>query len=66
MKRLPLIAALVGAAILAIGTAVYFTDTIEQRPGALAILTPPVAKTTPFWPARVSLLAGDGRDGVLD
>lgn len=66
MKRTSLIAALVGAAILAIGTAVYFTDTIEQRPGALAILTPPVAKTTPFWPARVSLLAGDGRDGVID
>jgi len=66
VKRTSLIAALVGAAILAIGTAVYFTDTIEQRPGALAILTPPVAKTTPFWPARVSLLAGDGRDGVID
>jgi len=66
VKRTSLIAALAGAAILAIGTAVYFTDTIERRPGALAILTPPVAKTTPFWPARVSLLAGDGRDGAVD
>ena len=66
MKRTSLIAALVGAAILAIGTAVYFTETIDPRPGALAILTPPIAKTTPFWPARVSLLAGDGRDGVID
>lgn len=66
MKRLSLIAALVGAAILAVGTAVYFTDTIEQRPGAIAILKPSVAKTTPFWPARATLLAGDGRDGVRD
>jgi len=66
VKRIPLIAALAGAAILTIGTAVYFTDTIEQRPGAVAILTPAVAKTTPFWPARATLLAGDGRDGVQD
>jgi len=66
VKRLPLLAALAGAAILTIGTAVYFTDTIEQRPGAVAILTPAVAKTTLFWPARATLLAGDGRDGVRD
>lgn len=66
VKRIPLFAALAGAAILAVGTAVYFTDTIAPRPGAVAVLTPAAARTTPFWPARARLLAGDGRDGVKD
>lgn len=65
-NRILLIGALAGAAILAIGTALHFTDTIEQRPGALAILTPPVAKTLPFWPARMHVLAGDGLPGSQD
>ena len=66
MKRTPLIAALAGAAILAVGTVYWFTDRVEPHSGATPVLTAPVAKTQPFWPARVHLLAGDGQDGVLD
>ena len=67
MKRTTLIAAIAGAAIVAAGAAFLFTDTIERQPGgALAVLTPAVAKTSPFWPARVHPLAGDGQDGTLD
>jgi len=66
VKRTPLIAALAGAAILAIGTVFWFTDRVEPHGGATPVLTAPVAKTQPFWPARVHLLAGDGQDGVLD
>ena len=66
VKRTSFIAALSLTAIVAIATAVYFTDSIERRPGALAVLTAPMAKTTPFWPARVRPLAGDGHDGVID
>lgn len=66
MKRTPLIAALAGAAILAVGTVFWFTDRIEPHSGATPVLTAPVAKTQPFWPARVHLLAGDGQDGALD
>lgn len=66
MNRTPLIAALAGAAILAVGTVFWFTDRVEPHSGATPVLTAPVAKTQPFWPARVHLLAGDGQDGVLD
>jgi len=66
VKRTPLIAALTGAAILAVGTVFWFTDRVEPHSGATPVLTAPVAKTQPFWPARVHLLAGDGQDGVLD
>jgi sugar lactone lactonase YvrE len=66
VKRIPLIAALAGAAILAVGTVFWFTDRVEPHTGATPVLTAPVAKTQPFWPARVHLLAGDGQDGVLD
>lgn len=66
MKRTPLIAALTGAAILAVGTVFWFTDRVEPHSGATPVLTAPVAKTQPFWSARVHLLAGDGQDGVLD
>jgi sugar lactone lactonase YvrE len=66
VKRTPLIAALAGAAILAVGTVFWFTDRVEPHSGATPVLTAPVAKTQPFWPARVHLLAGDGQDGVLD
>lgn len=66
MKRTPLIAALAGAAILAVGTVFWFTDRIEPLSGATPVLTAPVARTQPFWPARVHLLAGDGQDGALD
>jgi sugar lactone lactonase YvrE len=66
VKRTPLIAALAGAAILAVGTVFWFTDRIEPHSGATPVLTAPVAKTQPFWPARVHLLAGDGQDGALD
>jgi len=65
-QRRILVGTLAGAAILAIGTAIHFTDTIEQRPGASAILTPRAAGTTPFWPARLTLLAGDGLPGSRD
>lgn len=66
MKRTPLIAALAGAAILAVGTVFWFTDRVEPHTGGTPVLTAPVAKTQPFWPARVHLLAGDGQDGALD
>jgi len=66
VKRTPLVAALAGAAILAVGTVFWFTDRVEPHSGATPVLTAPVAKTQPFWPARVHLLAGDGQDGVLD
>jgi sugar lactone lactonase YvrE len=66
VKRTPLIAALAGAAILAVGTVFWFTDRVEPHSGATPVLTAPVAKTQPFWSARVHLLAGDGQDGVLD
>ena len=66
MKRTPLIAALAGAAILAVGTVFWYTDRIESHSGATPVLTAPVANTQPFWPARVHLLAGDGQDGALD
>ncbi|WP_312512070.1 NHL repeat-containing protein [Massilia sp.] len=67
MKRTTLIAALAGAAVVIAGIAVIYTDTIEPQPGSpLAVLTPAVTKTTPFWPARIHPLAGDGQDGALD
>ena len=66
MKRTPLIAALAGAAILAVGTVFWYTDRTEPHSGATPVLTAPVANTQPFWPARVHLLAGDGQDGALD
>lgn len=66
MKRTPLIAALAGAAILAVGTVFWFTDRVAPHSGATPVLTAPVAKTQPFWPSRVHLLAGDGQDGALD
>ncbi|MBD8541315.1 gluconolaconase [Oxalobacteraceae sp. CFBP 8761] len=66
MKRTPLIAALAGAAILAVGTVFWYTDRVEPHTGATPVLTAPVASTQPFWPARVHLLAGDGQDGALD
>ncbi|WP_020651683.1 NHL repeat-containing protein [Massilia niastensis] len=66
MNRKTLIAALAGAGILAVGTALYFTDFIAPESGGPAVLTPAVAATTPFWPARVTLLAGDGLPGTAD
>nr|WP_221290700.1 NHL repeat-containing protein [Massilia aurea] len=51
---------------MAVGTVFWFTDRVEPYSGATPVLTAPVAKTQPFWPARVHLLAGDGQDGVLD
>ena len=66
MKRSTLIAALAGAAILAAGTALYFTDFIGREPGGVAVLTPAVTSTTPFWPARVTTLAGNGLPGMAD
>nr|WP_307732168.1 NHL repeat-containing protein [Massilia aurea] len=51
---------------MAVGTVFWFTDRVEPHSGATPVLTAPVAKTQPFWPARVHLLAGDGQDGVLD
>jgi len=66
VKRTPLITALAGAAILAVGTVFWYTDRIESHSGATPVLTAPVATTQPFWPARVHLLAGDGQDGALD
>nr|WP_212760885.1 NHL repeat-containing protein [Telluria aromaticivorans] len=48
------------------GTALYFTDLVERQPGAPIVLTPKVAKTAPFWPARVAPIAGDGIPGTVD
>jgi sugar lactone lactonase YvrE len=66
VNRKILIAALAGAGIVVTSAALYFTDTIGRQPGGLAVLTPKVAKTTPFWPARVTTLAGDGIPGAVD
>lgn len=66
MKRTTLIATLAGAAVVVAGAVLVFTDSIERSPGALAVFTPAVANTTPFWPARVYPLAGDGVNGTLD
>lgn len=66
MKRSILVAALAGAAVIGTFLAFRFTDTIERQPGAAAVLTPKVERTTPFWPARIHPLAGDGQDGVVD
>ncbi|SFC31118.1 NHL repeat-containing protein [Massilia yuzhufengensis] len=66
MNRKILIASLAGAGIALAGTALYFTDIVQRQPGALAVLTPKAAKTVPFWPARVTTVAGDGIPGVVD
>ncbi|MEH6436175.1 NHL repeat-containing protein [Massilia sp. DD77] len=66
MKRSTLIATLAGAALLAVGTALYYTDFVERGPGGVAVLAPAVTATTPFWPARVGTLAGNGLPGVAD
>ncbi|MCC2957179.1 gluconolaconase [Massilia sp. IC2-477] len=66
MNRKILIAALAGAGVAIAGAVLYFTDTIERQPGALAVFTPKAAKTVPFWPARVTTLAGDGIPGAVD
>ncbi|WP_027865172.1 NHL repeat-containing protein [Massilia alkalitolerans] len=66
MNRKILIAALAGAGVAIAGAVLYFTDTIERQPGALAVFTPKAAKTLPFWPARVTTLAGDGIPGAVD
>nr|WP_307189174.1 NHL repeat-containing protein [Massilia sp. UBA6681] len=61
-----MIAALTGAGVAIAGAVLYFTGTIERSPGALAVFTPKAAKTIPFWPARVTTLAGDGIPGAVD
>ena len=66
MNRKILIVALAGAGVAIAGAVLYFTDTIERQPGALAVFTPKAAKTEPFWPARVTTLAGDGIPGAVD
>ena len=66
MNRKILIAALAGAGVAIAGAVLYFTDTIERQPGALAVFTPKAARTVPFWPARVTTLAGDGIPGAAD
>jgi len=66
VNRKILIAALTGAGVAIAGAVLYFTGTIERSPGALAVFTPKAAKTVPFWPARVTTLAGDGIPGAVD
>lgn len=66
MNRKLLIAALAGAGVAIAGAVFYFTGSIERQPGALAVFTPKAAKTLPFWPARVTTLAGDGVPGAVD
>ncbi|MCA1854506.1 gluconolaconase [Massilia oculi] len=66
MNRKTLIAALAGAGVAIVGAVLYFTGSIERQPGALAVLTPKAAKTVPFWPARITTLAGDGIPGAVD
>nr|WP_229429032.1 NHL repeat-containing protein [Massilia sp. ST3] len=51
---------------MAVGTALYYTDFIGRGPGGVAVLTPAVTATTPFWPARVGTLAGNGLPGIAD
>lgn len=66
MNRKILIAALAAAGVAIAGAVLTFTDIIGRQPGALAVLTPKAAKTQPFWPARVTTLAGDGIPGAVD
>ncbi len=67
MNRKTIIAAAAGAAALAAAAALYVVfdarhAAIPGRPVWLSAEAP----TRPGWTARVTVLAGDGRDGVLD
>ena len=68
MNRTTKIASLAGAGVLAAAVAGYFIAAQREpaAPGQAALLLAAPAPTKPYWAARVSPLAGDGQDGVLD
>ena len=68
MKRTTKIASLAGAGVLAAAVAGYFIAAQREpgAPGQAVVLLAAPAPTKAFWTARVSPLAGDGQDGVLD
>ena len=67
MKRKTLIAALAGAAVLAAGAAFYvFLDARDAGTPGRPVWLSAEAPTRPAWTARVTALAGDGLDGVVD
>jgi sugar lactone lactonase YvrE len=67
VKRKAIIAALLGAAVLGAGAALYFTigPRLAGTPGN-ALWLPAEAATRPAWSARVTLLAGAGGAGLAD
>jgi len=72
MKRTTIAAARAGAAVLALGAAMYlamYQATHGPRRAAArapAVLVPAAAPTQPGWTARVQPLAGDGVEGSAD
>ena len=66
VKRITIIAALAGAGILAGGAAWYFTGGTPEGTPRRAIWLKAEAPTKPSWTARVTPLAGDGGNGVVD
>jgi len=66
VKRITIIAALAGAALLAGGGAWYYGSSGDAEAPRRTLLPVPVASTQPSWTARVTPLAGDGISGVVD
>ncbi len=68
LNRTSKIASLAGAGVLAAALAGYFiaSQRAPSAPGQAAVLLSAPAPTNSFWAARVSPLAGDGQDGVVD
>ena len=67
VNRKSVIAALAGAGVLAAGVGGYLLQ--GQRDVSAprqAVLLPAAAPTQAFWAARVTPLAGNGQDGVID
>jgi len=66
VKRITVIAALAGAVLLGGGAAWYFTNSGDASAPRRALLPVLEAATRPSWTARVTPLAGDGINGVVD
>jgi DNA-binding beta-propeller fold protein YncE len=68
VNRKTKIASLAGAGVLAAALAGYFIAGQRDAavPGQAAMLLPAPTPTKPFWAARITPLAGNGQDGVLD
>ncbi len=66
VKRITIIAALAGAGILAGGAALYFGGGGQEGAPRRALWLAAEAPTKPAWTARVTPLAGDGGNGVVD